>query len=323
MIAAGAPLFYGIVLKVLSTLCFTLMAASVKWLGMGLSALDMPPVGQVVFFRSFFALVPVLLWIRFQGQLRDAVVTSNLKGHVTRSMVGIFGMFFGFAGLAILPLADATVISYASPLFVIMLAAIFLKERVRAYRWTAVGIGFSGVVVAMSPHLAILGGDAVSAKGALFALIGAIMAAFAMVEVRKLTATDTTASIVFYFSLFCSVIGLLTLPLGFVLDGWAWVMPSLPNFAILMLVGVLGGLGQITLTAAYRRAETSVIAPFEYVSIIWATAVGFFAFGDVPQEAVIIGSAIVVIAGLFVIYRENRLGLERKRQLEASPPRPL
>jgi drug/metabolite transporter (DMT)-like permease len=311
----------GILLKILSTLCFTLMAASVKWLGLGHDPASMPPVGQIVFFRSCFALVPVLIWIIWQGEMRRAITTRNMLGHVRRSLIGIFGMFLGFTGLSLLPLADATVISYAAPLIVVMLAAFILKEQVRIYRWSAVGIGFLGVVVAMAPHLALFNGNAQSAQGALFAFGGAVMAAFAMIEVRRLTATESTAAIVFYFSVFSSLIGLATLALGWMLPHLAWQTPDWRDLLILILVGIFGGLGQITLTASYRFAETSVIAPFEYVSIIWATAIGYFAFGQVPERAVMIGSTFVVLAGLFVIYRENRLGLERRKQLEASPTR--
>jgi drug/metabolite transporter (DMT)-like permease len=317
------PAFSGIAFKIVSTLCFTLMAASVKWL-VAVQPSDQPfPVGQIVFGRSFFALIPVLIWIAWRGEMLSAMRTNNLVGHVRRSATGIFGMFFGFAGLALLPLADATVISYAAPMLVVALAAILLKEQVRIYRWSAIAIGFIGVVVAMTPHLAILEGEAVSAKGALLAFGGAAFAALAMIEVRRLTATETTAAIVFYFSIFSSLMGFLTFPLGWVVPSLGWIMPTAKELGILVLIGVCGGLGQITLTAAYRRADTSIIAPFEYVSIIWAMSVGFFAFGDVPEQALLIGSAIVVGAGLFVIYRENRLGIERRRQLEATPPRPL
>jgi drug/metabolite transporter (DMT)-like permease len=320
----GSPsVLPGILLKIVSTLCFTLMAASVKWLGLRHPGGDMFPVGQVVFCRSFFALIPVLIYIYWQGEMRAAVATRRIGGHLRRSLIGIGGMFCGFAGLALLPLADATVISYASPLIVVMLAALLLKETVRIYRWSAVGIGFLGVVVAMAPHLSVAARDALSTMGALLAFAGAVFAAIAMIEVRRLTSTENTAAIVFYFSLFSSLIGLLTLPLGVVVPAWSWAMPGLADWSILVLIGVLGGLGQITLTAAYRRADTSVIAPFEYVSIIWATAVGYVAFGDAPGEAIIVGSAVIVASGLFVIYRENRLGLERKRQLEAAPPRPV
>ncbi len=252
--------------------------------------------------------------------MRAELTTHNVRGHFQRGAVGIFGMFFGFAGLALLPLADATVISYASPLFVVALAALLLGETVRIYRWSAVLIGFVGVVVAMAPHLF---GPNVSPKGAAYALIGAIMAAFAMIEVRKLTRSETTGAIVFYFSLFCTLVGLLTWPLGFIVEGWRWHTPSLSDFALLVMVGVFGGLGQITLTASYRRADASVIAPFEYVSMLWAASIGYLAFREVPEATVAAGSVLVIASGLFVIYRENRLGLERRRQLESTPTRPV
>jgi drug/metabolite transporter (DMT)-like permease len=313
----------GIFLKIVSTLCFTLMAAGVKWLGAGRAPGEFFPVGQVVFSRSFFALVPVLIWIAMTAPLRQSIATKRIGGHIKRSLFGTCGMFFGFAALALLPLADATVIGYGAPLFVVVMAVFILKETVRIYRWSAVGIGFLGVVVAMAPHLAVFGGEAVSSQGALLAFAGAIMAAFAMVEVRRLTATETTSAIVFYFSVFSSLAGASTLFLGWAIPALAWDSPSLAEMGKLVLIGIMGGLGQITLTAAYRRADTSVIAPFEYVSIVWAMTIGYLLFDQVPENAVLAGSAIVVAAGLFVIYRENQLGLERKRQMEASSPRPL
>jgi drug/metabolite transporter (DMT)-like permease len=315
--------FSGIILKIVSTLCFTLMAAGVKWVGMSRAPGELLPVGQVVFSRSFFALIPVLIWIVLTVPLRQAISTARISGHIKRSLFGTCGMFFGFAALALLPLADATVIGYGAPLFVVVMAAFILKETVRIYRWSAVGIGFLGVVVAMAPHLAIFGGETVSFYGALLAFSGAIMAAFAMIEVRRLTATETTSAIVFYFSIFSSLAGAATFLLGWFIPSLAWDWPSLEETGKLIFIGIMGGLGQITLTAAYRRADTSVIAPFEYVSIVWAMTIGYVFFDHAPENAVLAGSAIVVAAGLFVIYRENQLGLERKRQMEASSLRPL
>ena len=299
------------------------MAVSVKILGEGAVAGGRFPLGQVVFSRSFFALIPVLIWIMLRSGLREAVATRNPFGHIRRSTVGILGMFSGFAGLLVLPLADATVISYAAPLVTVMLAALILKERVRVFRWTAIAIGFVGVVIAMAPHLSIFSGAAgqFSGRGALLSLAGAVFAAFAMIEVRRLTATETTAAIVFYFSAFSTLIGLITLPLGWYYPAWAWVMPHGWEMLTLVMIGIFGGLGQITLTSAYRLADTSVVAPFDYLNMIWAVAAGYALFGQLPDQAVVIGSAIIMLAGLFVIFRESQLGLERKRQLEAGPAR--
>lgn len=313
----------GIAFKLLSTLCFTAMAATVKWLGDGAALPGRIPVGQVVFFRSFFALAPVLAWLAWRGDMGAAVRTRAIGGHVRRSMVGIGGMFCGFAGLMLLPLADATAISYAMPLVTVILAALILKERVRIYRWTAVVIGMLGVLIAMGPHLSVTTGAVgdVSALGALLALMGAIFAGFATIEVRKLTRTDATPAIVFYFSAFSSLAGALTFGLGLFDPRQAWVLPTSPELAALVLIGLFGGLGQITLTSAYRHAGASTVAPFEYVSMLWAVVAGYLLFSDVPEGSVLVGAAIVTASGLFVIYRERQLGLERAAEREAQPPR--
>lgn len=302
----------GILFKVLSAFCFTLMSAGIKRLGAGY------PTGELVFFRSAFALVPLLIWIGWRGGIVPAIRTSNLKGHLLRGIIGSCGMFSGFVALTYLPLSDAVAIGYASPLIVVVLAALVLKETVRAYRWTAVLVGFGGVLIMLMPHLRTgiaatgLGGG--PAVGALFALLGASCAAGATIQVRRLTATEGTGAIVFYFSLLTTILGLSTALLG-------WVMPPPGDFALLVLVGILGGIGQILLTQSYRYGDASLVAPFEYTTMIWALLIGWFAFDQLPQPSVALGGAIVAAAGLFVIWRERRLGIERARALEAAPKR--
>jgi drug/metabolite transporter (DMT)-like permease len=133
--------------------------------------------------------------------------------------------------------------------------------------------------------------------------------------VRRLTATEKTGAIVLYFSMLSSLLGLSTIVLG-------WRMPSLPDFGLLVLIGILGGTGQILMTQSYRYADTSIVAPFEYTTMIWALLLGWFVFGDLPTAAVSIGGVIVAAAGLFVIWRERRLGLERAKAVEATAQRP-
>jgi drug/metabolite transporter (DMT)-like permease len=277
------------------------------------------PTGELVFFRSSFAILPLLLWLTWQGDLLNAVRTNNIPGHFLRGIIGSCGMFSGFIALSYLPLHDAIAIGYASPLIVVLLAALVLKETVRAYRWTAVMVGFVGVLIMLSPHLAastfrdgLSGGPAV---GAFFALFGACCSAGATIQVRRLTATEKTGAIVLYFSMLSSLLGLSTIVLG-------WRMPSLPDFGLLVLIGILGGTGQILMTQSYRYADTSIVAPFEYTTMIWALLLGWFVFGDLPTAAVSIGGVIVAAAGLFVIWRERRLGLERAKAVEATAQRP-
>ena len=307
--SAARPTF-GIALKVSSALAFSLMSAGVK------SLTDRYPVGELVFFRSAFALVPLFAWLAWQGNLVGSIRTSNLKGHLLRSIIGSCGMFAGFAALTFLPLSDAVAIGYASPLMVVVLAALVLKERVRAYRWGAVLIGFLGVLIMLAPHVGA-GGLATGGAGigAVFALMGAACSACATIQVRRLTGTETTGAIVLYFTLLTTLLGLATIVLG-------WRLPGPGELAFLVLLGILGGIGQILLTESYRYGDASLIAPFEYTTMIWAVLIGWFAFGQLPQPAVAMGGAIVAAAGIFVVWRERRLGLVRAEAAEASAQRP-
>ena len=305
--------FIGIALKVLSALAFTLMSAGVKTLS------PVYPTGELVFFRSAFALVPLLVWLAWQGDLINAVRTTNLPGHLLRGLIGTCGMFAGFFALSYLPLPDAVAIGYASPLITVVLAALVLKETVRAYRWSAVVIGFVGVLIMLMPHLdasALARGlSAGPALGAVFALFAAFCAAGATIQVRRLTQTEKTGAIVLYFSLLTTMLGLATIVLG-------WRLPGPADVGLLVLTGILGGVGQILLTESYRYADTSLLAPFEYTTMIWALFVGWIAFGQLPQAAVIMGGTIVAIAGVFVVWREHRLGLTRVKQIETAAQRP-
>src|SRR5919112_439734 len=231
--------FMGIAFKVLSALAFTLMSAGVKTLSAGY------PIGELVFFRSAFALVPLLAWLAWQGDLINAVRTSDIAGHLLRGLIGTCGMFAGFVALSYLPLPDAVAIGYAAPLITVVLAAVVLKETVRAYRWTAVVIGFAGVLIMLTPHFSasviargLSGGPAV---GAVFGIFAAFCAAGATIQVRRLTQREKTGAIVLYFSLLTTFLGLLTIVLG-------WRLPPASEFGLLMLTGILGGVGQILLT---------------------------------------------------------------------------
>jgi drug/metabolite transporter (DMT)-like permease len=304
----------GILLKVLSALAFTLMSAGLKTVSAEY------PTGELVFFRSAFALVPLLIWLGWQGDLINAVRTYNLRGHLLRGIIGSCGMFSGFFALSYLPLHDAIAIGYASPLIVVILAAVILKETVRAYRWTAVALGFAGVLIMLSPHLdsgAFANGfsSGAPAVGALFALFGAFCSAGATIQVRRLTQVEKTGAIVLYFSLLTSAVGLTTIILG-------WRLPPSDDFMLLVLIGILGGIGQILLTQSYRFADTSIVAPFEYTTMIWALLFGWFVFGDLPTSAVSIGAGIVAAAGLFVLWRERQLGLKRAKEVETGSQRP-
>jgi drug/metabolite transporter (DMT)-like permease len=300
----------GIGLKVLSVTVFTAMAICIK-----ASALHVPP-GQAVFFRSFFAIPVILGWLAWEGNLRHGLDTLNPMGHFWRGLVGTSAMGLGFTALGLLPLPEATALGYAAPLLTVIFAAMFLGEQVRVFRLSAVFFGLVGVVIVLSPRLTVTGlGDASKLQtiGAFAALFGAVFAALAQVFVRKLVHTEATAAIVFYFSLTAAVLSLVTLPFG-------WVIPTGREAVLLVGAGFLGGLGQILLTESYRHAETSVIAPFEYVSMLLSLAFGYLIFAELPTAPMLIGAGLIVAGGLFIIWRERKLGIERAGSRKVLTP---
>lgn len=302
----------GIALKVTSTFFFTLMLVCVK------AVADRVPVGEIVFCRSFFALIPIVVMLWWQGELATSLRTRRPWMHVSRGAVGMSSMTLGFIALGFLPLPEAMMIGYAAPLMVVILAAFMLGETVRLFRWTAVTVGFVGIVIILWPRLTVFGSGVSSAAfiGSLAALCGAFCSAFAAIFIRTMTKSESTGTIVIYFALTGSVLALVvSLPFG-------WVLPSPADAALLVGCGLLGGIGQLTMTASYRNADTATIASFDYVSMLWGVAFGYLFFSEIPSGNVLNGGAIVVAAGIFIIFRERQLGLQRKRQRKAAPPTP-
>lgn len=309
----------GILFKLCSALLFTVMAALIRAIGHD------APTGEVVFARSFFALIPIMAWLAWRGVMRAALRTDRPGGHMARGLIGVASMFLMFAAFARLPLPDATALGYASPLFVVVFAAVLLRERVHAMRWSAVAIGLVGVLVMLWPQLsngslahALSGGHEAdeTAVGAAFALGATVLTAAAMIQIRRLTDTEGTGTIVFYFSVWSAVVGLASAPIL----GWVWPDPW--TGFLLVATGCVGGVAQILLTESYRRADASLIAPFEYSTILWALGIGFVAFGDLPSVWTLVGGAIVVGSGVAVALRERQLGLKRARVAKAAPPTP-
>ena len=306
---SGSPV-RGIMLKVASVCAFVVMATMLK-------ATQTIPSGQMVFFRSFFALLPVLAWLTWKGALANAFTTRRPLGHVLRGLIGVASMSLGFFALTRLPLPEATAIGYASPLIIVILSAVLLQERVYIFRWTTVLVGLVGVMIILWPRLTVFsGGNGLAeaeAIGAIAALLAAILSAFAMLQVRTLVQTERTEAIVTYFFISASGLSLLTIPLG-------WVWPTPEQAALLVGAGFFGGIGQLLLTNCYRHADMSVIAPFEYVSLILTIVIGFVLFSDVPTIPMIVGALIIVASGIAVILRERWLGLDRTRSKEANTP---
>lgn len=297
-------------MKVASVGVFTAMAALIK-----ASAEHIPP-GEAVFFRSFFAIPVIIVWLGWRGDLKVGLKTNHPMSHFWRGLVGVVAMGCGFTALGLLPFPEAVAISYAAPLFATVLAAMFLGEHIRLFRLSAVLVGLVGVAIVLYPNLTLIRAQGVSttqAAGALVALMAALFAAMAQVFVRKLVNHERTAAIVFWFSVTAATLALLTAPFG-------WQVPTLQETAFLVSAGLLGGFGQILLTESYRHAETAVIASFEYSSMLLALATGYFVFQEVPTATMLAGAALIVAAGIFILYRERRLGIERARARGAMTP---
>jgi drug/metabolite transporter (DMT)-like permease len=315
----------GVALKVAATFVFALMSATIK------TEAARYPVGEVVLFRSAFALVVLVAWLAWRGEFPAALRTRRPIGHIGRSLAGSGGMFANFVALSLLPLAAATAFTFATPLIVVVLAALVLHETVRGYRWAAVGFGFVGVIVMLSEHLGEGASNVASAAtmGALIALAGAVASAVAMIQTRRLTQSEATGAIVFYFSSLTGIVSALVLILAAVWPvgapgaafafGQRFAAPSLLDFFMLAAIGLLGGAGQIMMTHSYRYADASIIAAFDYTSMLWALALGLALFGESPSPRILVGAAIVVASGVFVLWRERRLSVIRRRTSLAAP----
>ena len=277
-----------IALMLLGTLLLTAMFAMAKLLG------DAYHVLQIVFFRSLFALLPMLvpLYREGPGRLR----TRRPAAHALRSVVGIASLALYFLSYQHMPLADAYAIGFAAPLFITALSVPMLAEKVGLRRWSAVLVGFVGVLIMVRPGSAVF--DAV----ALLPLAAALLYAFVAILIRKLSRTEASVTIVIYYATTTVLVTGLALPL-------VWVTPDAADLALLAGIGVLGGCGQLAITEAFRHGELSVVAPFDYSSMVWAVLLGWWLWGDLPSLWIWAGMPLVVASGIYIARRE--IALER------------
>src|SRR6056297_827525 len=286
----------GILLMIAAVTLFTAMSALIK-------AADRIPAGQAVFFRASMSLPIILVWLTVRAELADGLRTQSWKGHAVRGIAGSLAMGLGFAGLKYLPLPEVTALQFVTPIFIVLFAAVMLGERIRAIRITAVASGLAGVVIILWPRLT-LSGEGGELFGAGLVLASATLAALAQIFVKSMAGREQTAAIVFYFSLTATVLSLTTIPFG-------WVVPTGRELVLLVGAGIIGGAGQILLTSSYRFADAGVLAPFTYVSMIWAVLLGFVVFDEVPTVPMLSGAALIIAAGVAIWLRERKLGQRR------------
>ncbi|UWR30142.1 DMT family transporter [Sulfitobacter sp. W002] len=299
----------GVGLKITAILLFTCMSAIIK------SLADDVPAGESVFFRSFFAIPVILIWLAQRGKLKSGLKTKNPMGHVWRGLFGTTAMGLTFTGLGLLPLPEVTAIGFATPIFTVILAAVLLGEQIRLIRVTAVAIGLVGVMIILWPRFSSIGTmEQTATIGALLILMATMVRSLVQIHIRQLVQNEDTAAIVFYFSVTASILALFTLPFG-------WVMPDLHTFGLLVLAGLIGGVAQILITSAYRFGSASMLAPYDYTSMLFAILLGYIFFAELPTMMMLAGAALVISAGALVIWRERQLGMERGKARSVTDPK--
>ena len=282
----------GILCRIGSGFSFATMGALLKLASeQGLNA------PELVFYRSLFSLPVILFWVLKQESLA-ALRPRRPLAHVWRCGLGLVSMGLTFQALILLPLADATAINFTAPIFATILSFVILKEHVGVHRWSAVLLGFIGVLIVARP-----GGSSLPALGVAIALVGAVGQAGVTTTLRHLQRSENVSAIVFWFAVSGILVGGLVMP-------FFGQLHSAEALGIVLAGGLAGGLGQLLMTASLR-APVSVVTPFDYLQIVAATIYGWMLFSDVPSTHTILGAALIAASGLYTAWRERRLRLER------------
>jgi len=289
----------GIMFVLASILMFGVANALVKL------ASERYPITEIVFFRCAFGLLPASLLVLNAGGLAT-LRTHRFGEHLSRALIQFLSMVAIFTAFRMMPLTDAVAITFASPLFMTVLSIPLLGERVRLHRWGAVLFGFVGVLVMVHP------GPGMLESGAVFALANAFLGALVTIALRRMSVTESSSTLVFYQLAITTGFSLLLLPFG-------WVTPRWSDLAMLGAIGIASGVGQFWWTQAYRYAPASVAAPFSYTSMIWAVMFDVLIWHSAPTIDLLGGAVIVVLSGLYIIYREAVRGVPQSKTQPAAP----
>ena len=285
----------GVLYGIASVACFAMMDASVKWL-------DMFPVGQVLFSRFFFGLIPILMLVP-RGEFKTFYKTSRPKLHAFRAITGTLAIIALFIALREIPLADVVSLTFGGPIFVTLGSIFFLSEKVGIRRWLAVAIGFFGMLLIVKPAYEELN------IYYIFPIIFCIFFACVALSIRSLSSTEPNYRIALYFSLLSMIVGLLTLPFG-------WVMPNKLEFFLLIFTGLIGSVANILLTVSLRYAEASLVTPTKYLNLVFAILLGYFIWSEIPKLLTLVGAGLIIISSVIIFMRESEL----KKKVVSSRP---
>ena len=278
----------GVFYMLLSVTFFSLMDILVK-------VTDEYALGQILFFRSLFGFIPIFFLIP-KDRLKNFYKTQRIGLHFYRSVFGAIAMAAIFIALRNLQLAETVAMTFAGPIFVTIFSIFFLNEKVRATRWSAVIIGFIGVIFISRPGFNTMN------YYYIFPIIFCLGFAAVCIFIRKLTLHgESIWLIAFYFTLVSGLGGLATLPLG------GWLMPTKIDFILLILIGLFGSVANLLLTQSYKFAEVSLTTPLKYLALLYAIVFGFFIFKEMPSSYTIFGAGLIVVSSLIIFTRERQL----------------
>lgn len=295
----------GIALRLLAMISLSLMFVVVKLIAeAGIHLVES------LFWRQALVLPFVLAWAATHGGVAT-LKTRRIGAHARRAMMGLIGMACNFGGMILLPMAEATTINLSVPIFAVIFAAVLLGEQTGWQRWSAVIVGFIGVLVVLDPISGFSGGfGGDHGLGTMIAIAGAVMTALITIAVRDLGRTESAATIVFWFSLVSMI------PLGLALP-FVSVPHSTYEWLLLFTLGFLGAVAQLSLTGALRLAPVAVVIPMDYTALLWAILCGWWFFGTLPAETTWVGAPLIVASGLFIAWREHRRHIERPKEIAA------
>ena len=275
---------------VASVICFSIMDICVKWL-------DYYPVGQVLFFRFFIGFIPIFFIIP-RDKIFDFYKTSRPGLHAFRAVCGALAIIALFYGLRELPLADVVSLTFGGPIFVTVASIFFLSEKVGVKRWSAVLLGFFGMLLIVQPAFIDLNYYYLSP------IVFCIFFACVAISVRSLSKTEANYTIAFYFTFLCTLIGLASSLYG------DWLMPKKIDMLIFLVMGICGSVANLLLTQSYRLAEASLVTPIKYLSLVFAIVFGFLIWSEIPKILTLLGAALVILSSLIIFTRESQLKKE-------------
>ena len=289
--SAMPPTTRGIVAMLVSTVLFSAMHAAVRHVSH-----EIPPI-QAAFFRNFFGLI-VFLPILMRTGLA-VLHTDRLGLHFVRAILNVCAMFAFFTALSITPIAKVTALSFTSPLFMAVLSVVILGERMRVRRWTATILGFVGTLIILRPGVEALD------LGSVLVVSSAMVWAVTMIVIKFLARTDSSLTITAYMNLLLSI-----LSVGPAI--YVWQTPSAEAWMWLVFVGISGTLAQLTLTEALSQTEATAVMPFDFLKLVWAAAMGYMFFAEVPTIYTWIGAPVIFFSGFYIAYRESVLARQRR-----------